>query len=186
MGHLPQSGAGGMIEELAAAIRRPAKSSSTSTTPIRSWTRILRNAYGLPTLTSKWRMTACSSRCRSEETPNGSPLRNLPWSVEEFEHQLRAKGDRYHIHHPFQVRNERRALHARASAGLGVQSLLLSDQHSTERRRDTFQLPGPRRASRMDPSASSITTGPKARRAASRPGSGLELPPDSSMMKSRR
>ena len=28
----------------------------------------------------------------------------LPWSKEEFEQQLRAKGDRYHIHHPFQVR----------------------------------------------------------------------------------
>ena len=28
---------------------------------------------------------------------------NLPWSREEFEWQLRAKGDRYHIHHPFQV-----------------------------------------------------------------------------------
>lgn len=27
-----------------------------------------------------------------------------PWSREEFERQLRAKGDRYHIHHPFQVR----------------------------------------------------------------------------------
>ena len=27
----------------------------------------------------------------------------LPWNREEFEHQLRAKGDRYHIHHPFQV-----------------------------------------------------------------------------------
>ena len=25
------------------------------------------------------------------------------WSREEFERQLRAKGDRYHIHHPFQV-----------------------------------------------------------------------------------
>ena len=29
---------------------------------------------------------------------------NLPWSIEEFERQLRAKGDRYHIHHPFQAR----------------------------------------------------------------------------------
>jgi len=28
----------------------------------------------------------------------------LPWTREEFETQLRAKGDRYHIHHPFQVR----------------------------------------------------------------------------------
>jgi len=28
----------------------------------------------------------------------------LPWTREEFERQLRAKGDRYHIHHPFQVR----------------------------------------------------------------------------------
>ena len=27
-----------------------------------------------------------------------------PWSRAEFERQLRAKGDRYHIHHPFQVR----------------------------------------------------------------------------------
>ncbi len=27
----------------------------------------------------------------------------LPWSKEEFELQLRAKGDRYHIYHPFQV-----------------------------------------------------------------------------------
>ena len=27
-----------------------------------------------------------------------------PWSREEFERRLRAKGDRYHIHHPFQVR----------------------------------------------------------------------------------
>ncbi|HVS27755.1 MAG TPA: pyrroloquinoline-quinone synthase PqqC [Burkholderiales bacterium] len=27
----------------------------------------------------------------------------LPWSREEFERQLRAKGDRYHIYHPFQV-----------------------------------------------------------------------------------
>ena len=28
----------------------------------------------------------------------------LPWSREEFERQLRAKGERYHIHHPFQLR----------------------------------------------------------------------------------
>jgi pyrroloquinoline-quinone synthase len=28
----------------------------------------------------------------------------LSWSRQDFEHQLRAKGDRYHIHHPFQVR----------------------------------------------------------------------------------
>ena len=27
----------------------------------------------------------------------------LPWSKEEFEQQLRAKGDRYHIYHPYQV-----------------------------------------------------------------------------------
>jgi pyrroloquinoline-quinone synthase len=29
---------------------------------------------------------------------------NRPWSIEEFERQLRAMGDRYHIHHRFQVR----------------------------------------------------------------------------------
>jgi pyrroloquinoline-quinone synthase len=28
----------------------------------------------------------------------------MPWSREEFERQLRAKGERYHIHHPFQMR----------------------------------------------------------------------------------
>jgi pyrroloquinoline-quinone synthase len=28
----------------------------------------------------------------------------LPWGTEEFERQLRAMGDRYHIHHPFQAR----------------------------------------------------------------------------------
>jgi pyrroloquinoline-quinone synthase len=28
----------------------------------------------------------------------------LPWSREAFEQQLRARGDRYHIHHPFQMR----------------------------------------------------------------------------------
>lgn len=28
----------------------------------------------------------------------------LPWSRAEFEARLRAKGDRYHIHHPFQAR----------------------------------------------------------------------------------
>ncbi len=27
----------------------------------------------------------------------------LPWSREDFERELRAKGDRYHIHHPFHV-----------------------------------------------------------------------------------
>ncbi|HEX7273683.1 MAG TPA: pyrroloquinoline-quinone synthase PqqC [Casimicrobiaceae bacterium] len=27
-----------------------------------------------------------------------------PWSRDEFERRLRAKGERYHIHHPFQVR----------------------------------------------------------------------------------
>src|SRR5947199_9256526 len=27
-----------------------------------------------------------------------------PWSAVEFERRLRAKGDRYHIHHPCQVR----------------------------------------------------------------------------------
>jgi pyrroloquinoline-quinone synthase len=27
----------------------------------------------------------------------------IPWSREEFERQLRAKGERYHIHHPFQL-----------------------------------------------------------------------------------
>ena len=29
---------------------------------------------------------------------------NRPWSIEEFEGELRARGDRYHIHHRFQVR----------------------------------------------------------------------------------
>ena len=28
---------------------------------------------------------------------------NLPWTKQEFEAQLRARGDRYHIHHPFHV-----------------------------------------------------------------------------------
>ena len=28
----------------------------------------------------------------------------MPWSREEFERRLRAKGERYHIHHPFQMR----------------------------------------------------------------------------------
>jgi pyrroloquinoline-quinone synthase len=28
----------------------------------------------------------------------------MPWTREEFEEQLRAKGERYHIHHPFQTR----------------------------------------------------------------------------------
>jgi len=28
----------------------------------------------------------------------------MPWSREEFERQLRAKGEHYHIHHPFQMR----------------------------------------------------------------------------------
>ena len=28
----------------------------------------------------------------------------MPWTREEFEEQLRAKGERYHIHHPFQMR----------------------------------------------------------------------------------
>jgi len=28
----------------------------------------------------------------------------LPWTRQEFERKLRAKGERYHIHHPFQVR----------------------------------------------------------------------------------
>jgi pyrroloquinoline-quinone synthase len=32
---------------------------------------------------------------------------HLPWTREEFESHLRAKGDRYHIHHPFQVRMNR-------------------------------------------------------------------------------
>ena len=32
----------------------------------------------------------------------------MPWSREEFEAQLRAKGKNYHINHPFNVRmNER-------------------------------------------------------------------------------
>src|ERR1041384_6706523 len=31
------------------------------------------------------------------------PAGRLPWSREEFERQLRAKGERYHIHHPFHV-----------------------------------------------------------------------------------
>jgi len=29
--------------------------------------------------------------------------RTLPWSKQDFERQLRAKGERYHIHHPFHV-----------------------------------------------------------------------------------
>ena len=28
---------------------------------------------------------------------------NLPWSAEEFEQRLRAKGERYHIYHPYHV-----------------------------------------------------------------------------------
>ena len=28
----------------------------------------------------------------------------MPWSREELERRLRAKGERYHIHHPFQMR----------------------------------------------------------------------------------
>jgi pyrroloquinoline-quinone synthase len=33
-----------------------------------------------------------------------SDREDAPWSVDEFERRLRAKGDRYHIHHPFQAR----------------------------------------------------------------------------------
>ena len=32
----------------------------------------------------------------------GAP-ESMPWSREEFEHRLRAKGKRYHIYHPYQV-----------------------------------------------------------------------------------
>ena len=33
----------------------------------------------------------------------GAPDRPCPWSREEFEQKLRAKGKRYHIYHPYQV-----------------------------------------------------------------------------------
>ena len=31
-------------------------------------------------------------------------MSNVPWSAQEFEARLRAKGDRYHIHHPFNIK----------------------------------------------------------------------------------
>src|SRR5881396_3452979 len=41
--------------------------------------------------------------CRySEKAVMGPPVKP-PWTKEEFEQQLRAKGTRYHIHHPFHI-----------------------------------------------------------------------------------
>ena len=45
--------------------------------------------------------TALTPRLR---TPSAAELAAAPWSREEFEHELRAKGAGYHIHHPFNVR----------------------------------------------------------------------------------
>ncbi|PYR87945.1 MAG: pyrroloquinoline quinone biosynthesis protein C [Acidobacteria bacterium] len=41
-------------------------------------------------------------RSRSKKTVMG-PLVKPPWTKEDFERQLRAKGTRYHIHHPFHI-----------------------------------------------------------------------------------
>ena len=47
-----------------------------------------------------------------------------PWTMEEFERQLRAKGDRYHIHHPSSGADATPGICTReAGAGVDVQSI---------------------------------------------------------------
>src|SRR5438094_514101 len=41
-------------------------------------------------------------RSRSKKTVMDPPVKP-PWTKEEFERQLRAKGTRYHLHHPFHI-----------------------------------------------------------------------------------
>ena len=91
---------------------------------------------------------------------HGRTPRSLPWSREEFEAQLRAKGKRYHIYHPFHIAMNGGQLHARAGAGLGDQPLLLPDRHPAQGRRDHVQLPD-RESRRRGSSASSTTTAPR-------------------------
>jgi hypothetical protein len=61
----------------------------------------------------------------------------LPWDKQEFERQLRAKGDRYHIHHPFQVRMNKGES---TREQVAVCNSLLSAVHPAEGRRDPVQL----------------------------------------------
>jgi len=49
-------------------------------------------------------MTANSIPLQNSQTPDPSPLATgKPWSRVEFERRLRAKGDYYHIHHPYHL-----------------------------------------------------------------------------------
>src|SRR6267143_6833489 len=61
---------------------------------------IRRNAANWKVWASKWPTTGWRSR---SEKPVMDQRVRPPWTKEEFEEQLRAKGARYHIHHPFHI-----------------------------------------------------------------------------------
>ena len=107
MGHLPQSGPGGMIEVLDSTTRRRraqgadphqqhATRSSTRTGPERRDADRARHRGGVRRHGDRTvSMHGDPSMTRDDAKP--------AWTRAEFEAQLRAQGRAYHIHHPFNV-----------------------------------------------------------------------------------
>ena len=136
IGHLPQSGPGGMLEwldRLPPATRR-------ILIHINNTNPILNEA-------SAESAELVAPRRRGGVGRHGDrAVSGAAWSREEFEAQLRAQGRAYHIHHPFNRLLNSGAATPRADPRLGGESLLLSDQHSDQGCGHSLQLHRPRRA----------------------------------------
>ena len=155
MGHLPQSGAGGMLEWLARLPAAHAQDPDPREQHQPDPRRGLRRARELDARRrSRWPTTAWRSSCE----------RARAWSAQEFEAQLRERGRAYHIHHPFNVMLNTGKREPRADPRLGGEPLLLPDQHPAQGRRDPRQLRRPRRAAQLG------AAHPRSRRLRRRPG----------------
>ena len=142
IGHLPQSGAGGMLEWLE---RLPAGTRKilihiNNTNPILN-EDLRRGARARP------------PRGRGRGGRHGdfpvSASSAAPWSREEFEAQLRRQGRRLPYPSSLQRAAEYRQGQPRADSRLGREPLLLPGQHSDQGCRHSVQLPGPRGAPQL-------------------------------------
>ena len=93
IGHLPQSGPGGMLEWLARLPERTRRIliHVNNTNPI-----LDEDSAERATLTR-------AARRGGQRRPGARAVSETPWTRAEFERQLRERGRAYHIHHPFNV-----------------------------------------------------------------------------------
>ena len=92
IGHLPQSGAGGMIEWL-----------DTLPSGTRKILIHINNTNPILDEASAERAELRAAGSKSHATAWRSSCEQAAWTAAEFEQQLRTRGSAYHIHHPFNV-----------------------------------------------------------------------------------